>query len=96
MTRKTKREIEREIAKMEPDHDPEVGIAIKDPETGELYDTDGEPLPDSADPAVVFGQAIVMRREDAEREDETILGPADTPADGFVLVEWDNPPWDPV
>lgn len=68
MTRKSKRELERDLEDLEASESNTsawqgVGIVYEDPETGEWYDDpamDGDPVdPEAADPLVVISDTVI-------------------------------------
>lgn len=83
----TKHNVERRLNDLEPDtRDDDVDILWRDERTDDLVDTDGEPAdhdPDSM--SVIVTETVVMEREQAEQENRTILGPADTPGGGDIV-----------
>lgn len=77
-----------------------LAVVREDPVTGEWTDTDGEPVDKEAiegDPLVVIQNALVMPREQAEREGRDILGPAEgtPPENDVVRVDADSGDPDP-
>lgn len=74
----------------------EVAVVHEDPVTGEWHDGDGNPVDvENADPLVVIQSRLVMPREQAEREDRDILGPAEDAPEGRDLVQVDPDSGDP-
>ena len=96
MTRKSRREIEREIEAIGPGESRQDAIFTyhEDPITGQFYNEDREPIEELPDEGylmlVEMTRSTVMPREQAEQEGRTIVEPADVPADGHVVVrpEW--------
>lgn len=67
-------------------------VLWRDDRTGGLLDNDGEPAdPDPNAHTIVFDEAVVAYREQAEAEGYDILGPAkDVPHDDVVRVAADS------
>lgn len=108
MTRKSKHDLKRDLEDLEAEADgvgSEVFLfAYRDPRTGELTTSDGEPIvPNDRDGLLAVEHTVVMERERAEEHGIEILGPAEdvpndrdvvrVPSDAYREVDPEDRPW---